>query len=203
MHEIIYHYQYRMHVSYSLISSCNLWEWNFCYHLILLCWYIKNISHKKLNLDDEMTSLRSVTVICKKANYTKFNMLYKVIYKRNLVWCFYPEIIRGKGWGGVCRRKFFFSGKREGVYDPFSVTLLCKFYEWIFLTPLLDPHMCLLSEHLSVLTFSETIFIYSLVQIGGKVKSIGGSPGEVICQVAKDENAQLIVTVKLVPNFRA
>lgn len=31
-------------------------------------------------------------------------------------------------------------------------------------------------------------------QIGGKVKSIGGSPGEVICQVAKDENAALIVT---------
>ncbi|XP_062617660.1 universal stress protein Slr1101-like [Saccostrea cucullata] len=30
--------------------------------------------------------------------------------------------------------------------------------------------------------------------IGGKVKSIGGSPGEVICQVAKDENAALIVT---------
>lgn len=38
------------------------------------------------------------------------------------------------------------------------------------------------------------MFIYSLEQIGGKVKSIGGSPGEVICQVAKDENAQLIVT---------
>jgi nucleotide-binding universal stress UspA family protein len=32
------------------------------------------------------------------------------------------------------------------------------------------------------------------VQIGGKVKSIGGSPGEVICQVAKDEKAELIVT---------
>ncbi|KAJ8301225.1 hypothetical protein KUTeg_020212 [Tegillarca granosa] len=30
--------------------------------------------------------------------------------------------------------------------------------------------------------------------IGGKVKSVGGAPGEVIIQVAKEENASLIVT---------
>ncbi|XP_046578838.1 universal stress protein A-like protein [Haliotis rubra] len=30
--------------------------------------------------------------------------------------------------------------------------------------------------------------------IGGKVKSIGGSPGEVVCQVADEEKASLIVT---------
>ncbi|XP_033745922.1 universal stress protein A-like protein [Pecten maximus] len=30
--------------------------------------------------------------------------------------------------------------------------------------------------------------------IGGKVKSVGGQPGEVICKVAKDEGASLIVT---------
>ncbi|XP_060575378.1 universal stress protein Sll1388-like isoform X2 [Ruditapes philippinarum] len=29
---------------------------------------------------------------------------------------------------------------------------------------------------------------------GGKVKSVGGSPGEVICKVANDEHADLIVT---------
>ncbi|OWF35020.1 uncharacterized protein LOC110443450 [Mizuhopecten yessoensis] len=30
--------------------------------------------------------------------------------------------------------------------------------------------------------------------IGGKVKSMGGTPGEVICKVAKDEGVSLIVT---------
>ncbi|KAK3101676.1 hypothetical protein FSP39_005386 [Pinctada imbricata] len=30
--------------------------------------------------------------------------------------------------------------------------------------------------------------------IGGKVKSVGGNPGEVICSVAKEENASVIVT---------
>lgn len=33
-----------------------------------------------------------------------------------------------------------------------------------------------------------------VLQVGGKVKSVGGNAGEVIVKVAKDENATLIVT---------
>lgn len=35
---------------------------------------------------------------------------------------------------------------------------------------------------------------FTFWQIGGKVKSISGVPGEVIAQLAKDEKASLIVT---------
>ncbi|XP_052780560.1 universal stress protein YxiE-like isoform X2 [Mya arenaria] len=31
-------------------------------------------------------------------------------------------------------------------------------------------------------------------KVGGKVKSVGGNPGEVVCRVAKEEGATLIVT---------
>lgn len=31
-------------------------------------------------------------------------------------------------------------------------------------------------------------------KVGGKVKSVGGNPGEVICKVAEDEHANMIVT---------
>ncbi|KAH3880609.1 hypothetical protein DPMN_004528 [Dreissena polymorpha] len=32
------------------------------------------------------------------------------------------------------------------------------------------------------------------LQVGGKVKSVGGNPGEVVCRIAKEEGASIIVT---------
>ena len=38
------------------------------------------------------------------------------------------------------------------------------------------------------------IELLSVFQVGGKVKSVGGNAGEVVCRVAKEEGAHMIVT---------
>lgn len=94
------------HLSLPVQDACShiLWEWNFCYHLILICWCIKNISQKIQTSMKKWHLFKVLPIICKQAFlYIKFNLLhvYKVIYERNIVWCPDPETIRGKGWGGL------------------------------------------------------------------------------------------------------
>ncbi|XP_045164850.1 universal stress protein Sll1388-like isoform X2 [Mercenaria mercenaria] len=73
-------------------------------------------------------------------------------------------------------------------------------YHTVVQSPMVMADVTVITEMLEEEEKRVKKFLESLGQklkdkkVGGKVKSVGGNPGEVICKVATDEHANMIVT---------